>query len=34
MQGEWLGGFPLVEAAADGLVADAWGGGFELGEKV
>ena len=34
MPGEWLGGFPLVEAVADGLVGDARGAGFELQEEV
>ena len=34
MPGEWLGGFPLVEAVADGLVGDARGAGFELEEEV
>ena len=28
MSGEGLGRFPLVEAAADGLVGDAWGAGW------
>ena len=34
MPGEWLGGFPLVEAVADVLVGDARGAGFELEEEV
>ena len=34
MPGEWLRGFPLVEAVADGLVGDARGAGFELEEEV
>ena len=34
MPGEWLGGFPLVEAVADGLVGDARGAGFKLEEEV
>ena len=34
MTGEWLGGLPLVEAVADGLVGDARGAGFELEEEV
>ena len=34
MPGEWLGGLPLVEAVADGLVGDARGAGFELEEEV
>ena len=34
MPGEWLGGLPLVEAVADGLVGDARGAGFKLEEEV
>ena len=34
MPGEWLGGFPLVQAVADGLVGDARVAGFELEEEV
>ena len=32
--GEGLGGFPLVETVADGLVGDAWGARLELEEEV
>ena len=34
MPGKWLGGLPLVEAVADGLVGDARGAGFKLEEEV
>ena len=34
MPGEWLGGLPLVEVVAEGLVGDARGAGFELEEEV
>ena len=32
--GEGLGGLPLVETVADGLVGDAWGAGLQLEEEV
>ena len=34
MPGDRLGGLPLVEAVAEGLVGDARGAGFQLEEEV
>ena len=34
MSGEGLGGLPLVETVADGLVGDARGAGLQLEEEV